>query len=319
MKNEISAMRIAVVHSNLELARRWRDALSAELREAHVEIWGDSYRGDADYVVGRPPPEFFTQQPRLRAVFSIGAGVESILANPALPPALPIIRLEDAGMGAQMIDYCLYDVLRWMCRRDEYAAQQKVGIWREQPVEERADWPIGLFGLGALGRQVATAFAALGFPVNAYARSVHNGDDRITYFASSGGAGDLAAFMQATRVLIILAPLTAATQDRFDLSGLALLPRSSYVINVARGGLLVDEALLELLDSGHLAGAALDVFREEPLPPEHPFWAHPKIRITPHTAAATLIAPSALQIAGKIRRLQHNEPISGIVGRERGY
>jgi glyoxylate/hydroxypyruvate reductase A len=173
--------------------------------------------------------------------------------------------------------------------------------------------------MGVLGRQVAATFAAMGFPVNAYARSVHSEDDRITYFAASGGAGDFTAFMRATRVLIILAPLTTATQDRFNLSSLALLPRFSYVINVARGGLLVDEALLELLDSGHIAGAALDVFREEPLPSRHPFWTHPKIRITPHTSAVTLIAPSALQIAGKIHRLQRNEPVSGVVERERGY
>lgn len=312
-------MRVAVVHANPESARRWRDALAAQLSGAQVEIWDDSYRGEADYAVGRPPAEFFSQQPRLRAVFSIGAGVENILANTVLRPALPIIRLEDAGMGEQMADYCLHDVLRWMYRRGEYASQQQTGVWRELPIEARTQWPIGLFGLGVLGRQVATAFAALGFPVNAYARSAHNEDPRITCFASSGGAGDFAAFMRATRVLIILAPLTPATQDYFDSSRLALLPRASYVINVARGGLLVDEALLELLDSGHLAGAALDVFREEPLPPEHPFWAHPKIRITPHAAAATLIVPSAIQIAEKIRRLQRNEPISGVVERERGY
>jgi glyoxylate/hydroxypyruvate reductase A len=125
--------------------------------------------------------------------------------------------------------------------------------------------------------------------------------------------------MRASRVLVIIAPLTAATQDRFNLETLALLPPSSYVINVARGGLLVEEALIELLDRGHLAGAALDVFRQEPLPPDHPLWSNPKVLITPHVSAITVIGPSARQVAAKVRRLERGEPVSGVVDRTRGY
>lgn len=313
-------MRVVVVHHNPIAAQRWRDALAQELPGVDVETWSDARGDDASYAIGwaAPPPEFFAQQKRLKAFFSTGAGVEKILASTALPPTLPIIRLEDAGMGVQMADYCLYEVIRWMRRREQYDEQQRARRWQQLPADDVAQWPIGVYGLGVLGRQVATAFVSLGFPVNGYSRSAQT-DAHIRCFAESGGAGDFAAFMQATRVLIILAPLTRATQDRFDHASLALLQPSSYLINVARGGLLVDEALIELLDSGHLAGAALDVFREEPLPVQHAFWTHPKIHITPHISAITVIGPSARQVAQKIRRLESNEQVSGVVDRVRGY
>jgi glyoxylate/hydroxypyruvate reductase A len=229
-----------------------------------------------------------------------------------------VIRLEDAGMGAQMADYCVYAVLHWLRRRSKYEEQQRAHAWKPLPANDLADWPIGVFGLGVLGLQVVAAFRALGFDVNGFARSAHE-HPGIRSFAEQGGAGDFAAFMRASRVLIIVAPLTPATQDRFNRETLALLPPSSYVVNVARGGLLVEEDLLELLDSGHLAGAALDVFRQEPLPPDHPLWSNPKVRITPHVSAITVIGPSAKQVAEKVRRLERGEPVSGIVDRRRGY
>jgi glyoxylate/hydroxypyruvate reductase A len=317
---KVTAMHVVVVHHNPASAQRWRDALASELPDARVEIWRPGDSGDASYAIGwaAPPPPFFAEQRRLKAFFSTGAGVEKILGSPGLPDALPIVRIEDAGMAAQMADYCICEVVRWLRRRDEYAEQQRSRIWKQLPVEDLVDWPIGVFGFGVLGRHVASAFASLGFRVNAFARSAH-ADARISCFAESAGAGDFAAFMRATRVLILLAPLTAATRDRFDRASLALLPRGAYVINVARGGLVDEDALLELLDSGHLAGAALDVFRQEPLPQDHPFWAHPTVRITPHVSAITVIGPSARQVADKIRRLEMNEPVSGLVDRVRGY
>jgi glyoxylate/hydroxypyruvate reductase A len=313
-------MRITVAHHNPASCQRWRDALSRELPDAEVDIWSEGRTGSADYAIAwaAPSREFFVQHDRLKAFFCTGAGVEKLLSGPALPTHIPVVRLEDAGMGAQMADYCVYAVLHWLRRRSEYAEQQRAHAWKPLPAEDVADWPIGVFGLGVLGRQVAAAFAALGFSVNGFARSAHD-DSGIRCFAESGGAGDFDAFMQATRVLVIMAPLTPATQDRFDRTSLALLPPSSYVINVARGGLLVEEALIELLDRGHLAGAALDVFRQEPLPQDHPFWSHPKVLMTPHVSAITVIDPSARQVAQKIRRLERGEPISGIVDRSRGY
>jgi glyoxylate/hydroxypyruvate reductase A len=314
-------MRITVAHHNPASCQRWRDALARELPDAEVDIWGQGRAGSADYAIAwaAPGKEFFEQNDRLKAFFCTGAGVEKLITSPSLPKSLPVIRLEDAGMGAQMADYCVYSVLYWLRRRSEYDEQQRSHVWKQLlPANDPADWPIGVFGLGVLGLQVASAFRALGFPVNGFARSAHE-HPGIQSFAEQGGAGDFAAFMRASRVLIIIAPLTPATEDRFDLETLALLPPSSYVVNVARGGLLVEEALIELLDRGHLAGAALDVFRQEPLPPDHPLWSHSKVRVTPHVSAITVIGPSARQVAGKVRSLERGESVSGVVDRSRGY
>lgn len=312
-------MRIVVVYGS-DKAQAWRDALAAQLRDAQVDVWHPGFTQQADYAVGwGPPPRFFIDQPRLRAFFSTGAGVENILGNPNLPADLPIVRIEDAGMGVQMVDYCRFEVLRWMWRRDEYAAQQSTGLWKPLKEPYRAEWPVGIFGLGVLGRQVATAFAHDGFPVNAFSRSSSASEPGVRLFSEGKGADQFEAFMRATRVLMIFAPLTPATQDKFDRNTLQLLPRGAYVINVARGGLIVDEGLLELLDNGHLSGAALDVFRQEPLPAQHRYWTHPKVRITPHTAAVTPMGPAAKQIAEKLRQHAANQPVSGIVDRSVGY
>jgi glyoxylate/hydroxypyruvate reductase A len=312
-------MRIVVVYSSHK-GPAWRDALAAQLPQARIDLWSPGFTEPADYAVGwSPPPRFFIDQPRLRAFFSTGAGVEHVLNNPELPPELPVVRIEDAGMAEQMIDYCRYEVLRWMQRRDEYAAQQAAHVWKPLIESYRAEWPIGIFGLGVLGRQVANAFAADGFPVHAFSRSSSVSEPNVRLFTEANGADQFDAFMRVSRVLMIFAPLTPATQDKFDGRTLRLLPQGAYVINVARGGLIVDEGLLELLDSGHLSGAALDVFRQEPLPTTHRYWTHPKVRMTPHTAAITPMLPAAKQIAEKLQRLVANEPFSGLVDRTRGY
>ena len=314
-------MRITVAHHSPASCQRWRDALARELPDAEVDIWGQGRAGSADYAIAwtAPGKEFFAQHDRLQAFFCTGAGVEKLLTSVDMPQSIPVIRLEDAGMGAQMADYCVYSVLHWMRRRSEYDEQQQARVWKQLlPANDPTDWPIGVFGLGVLGLQVAAAFRALGFNVNGFARSAHE-HPGIRSFAERGGAGDFAAFMRASRVLVIIAPLTPETEDRFNRETLALLPPASYVINVARGGLLVEEDLIELLNSGHLAGAALDVFRVEPLPQDHPLWSHSKVRVTPHVSAITVIGPSAKQVAEKIRRLQRGESVSGVVDRRRGY
>jgi glyoxylate/hydroxypyruvate reductase A len=133
------------------------------------------------------------------------------------------------------------------------------------------------------------------------------------------GAAQFDEFLAATRILVCLLPLTTETQNIMNARTLGLLRPGAYVINVARGAHLVEQDLLALLDSGHLAGAGLDVFRSEPLPPEHPFWGHPKISITPHTSARTLRDQTIAQIAGKIRALERGEPVAGVVDVQRGY
>jgi glyoxylate/hydroxypyruvate reductase len=314
-------MKIVVVHSDPHALQGWLRELRRLLPDATVAgcapdgAAGDDARG-ADYAVGwGPPPRFFEAQPRLRAFFNAGAGVDSLLANPGLPPDLPVFRLEDAGMGRQMVDYCRHEMLRIAGRWDEYRALQAQRRWQELDALGAADLPVGVLGLGVLGSQVAGALAADGWRVAGFARRPRVVDGVDVHH----GAAQWHDFLAATRVLILLAPLTPDTEDLVDAGVLARLQPGGWVVNVARGGLLVDADLVAALDAGRLAGATLDVFREEPLPAGHPFWSHPRIRITPHVAAVTRVADSAAQVAGKLRRLERGERPGGWVDRSRCY
>jgi glyoxylate/hydroxypyruvate reductase A len=210
-------------------------------------------------------------------------------------------------------------VLDWYTKRSAYESQQQNRIWKPLSAATPAEWPIGIFGLGRLGQHVAQAFLSLGFPLHAYARSPRSIEGVRSYVDAEGSEEGLTAFLGASRVLILMAPLTIDTRDRFNATRLRHLQPGSYVINVARGELLVEHDLIELLDSGHLCGAALDVFREERLPADHPLWRHPGVRVTPHIAAVTLIPEAADQIVAKIRDLESGRVVSGVVGRRRGY
>ncbi|RPH59267.1 MAG: glyoxylate/hydroxypyruvate reductase A [Burkholderiales bacterium] len=309
-------IRIVVAHPEPESSGHWVAALRTRLPDAEVFAWRPGAAAVADYAVGwQPPGDFFARQPQLRAFFSAAAGVDHLLRHPGLPATLPLIRLEDAGMAAQMAEYCLNEIVGLHRRRDEYAAQQRAASWRELPVEPREAWPIGVFGLGVLGTPVAQAIAAYGFPVRGYSQR-GRAIDRVACFDASHG---LREFLSGCRVLILMAPLTPATADLFDPERLGWLPAGAWLINVARGGLLVESALLDAIDRGRLAGATLDVFRDEPLPPAHPFWHHPKIRITPHVAAVTRIEESADQVVAKLRAIERGATVGGIVDRRRGY
>lgn len=323
-------MRIAIVHTEPRARERWVAAVRERLPDARVFAWPDAQAAstdpdrigagavdnEADYAIGwEPPADFFAQQPRLKAFFSAAAGVDHLLRHPGLPARLMLVRLEDAGMATQMAEYCCHEVFRLYLRRDEYAQQQRDGVWRVLLSPRRSQFPIGVLGLGVLGSEVARTLARFGYAVNGYSRSPRTVDGVRSFSGDQG----LEAFLRATRVLIVLAPLTAATADLLDRTRLGWLQPGGWVINVARGGILVDADLLALVDSGHLAGATLDVFREEPLPAVHPFWRHPKIRMTPHVAALTLIGTSADQVVDKIERIERGEPVSGVVDRSRGY
>jgi glyoxylate/hydroxypyruvate reductase A len=292
----------------------WIAGLRAALPAADVAVWEPGAPA-ADYaVVWAPPQAFLDEQPGLRAVFNIGAGVDALLKL-RLPPTARVVRLDDAGMSVQMAEYVCYAVIRHYREFDGYEADVRQGRWSYRKPRSRADFAVGVMGLGVLGSRVAQALRMFEFPVNGWSRS-----PKALYgvrgFSGREGFND---FLAASRVLVNLLPLTPDTQDILNRDTLSRLQPGGYVINVARGAHLVDEDLLALLDEGHLAGATLDVFRAEPLPAEHPFWTHPSIAVTPHTSARTLRDESIAQIAGKIRALEQGEPIAGIVDPVRGY
>ncbi len=292
----------------------WLIDLRAALPQAFVTVWS---RGDApaDYaVVWAPPQQFFDEQSQLKAVFSMGAGVDALLKL-RLPPASLLVRLDDAGMAVQMAEYVCHAVIRHFREFDVTAGDVQHGLWAQRPVRRRADYPVGVLGLGVLGARVATALTQFEIPVLGWSRSAR----ALPGVRGYSGAAQFHDFLAATRILVCLLPLTDVTRDLLNRDTLSRLQPGAYVINVARGAHLVDEDLLALLDSGQLAGATLDVFRTEPLPADHAFWRHPAITLTPHTSARTLRADSVAQIAGKILALQRGASVAGVVNLEQGY
>lgn len=292
----------------------WIAGLRAALPAAEVAVWEPGAPA-ADYaVVWAPPQAFLDEQPGLRAVFNIGAGVDALLKL-RLPPTARVVRLDDAGMSVQMAEYVCHAVIRHFREFDGYEADVQQGRWSYRKPRSRADFAVGVMGLGVLGSRVAQALRVFEFPVNGWSRSP-KALDGVRGFSGREGFND---FLAASRVLVNLLPLTPDTQDILNRGTLSRLQPGGYIVNVARGAHLVDEDLLALLDEGHLAGATLDVFRTEPLPAGHPFWTRPGMTVTPHTSARTLRDESIAQIAGKIRALEQGEPIAGIVDPVRGY
>jgi glyoxylate/hydroxypyruvate reductase A len=306
-------MHIAVCCTDTKIAP-WIEGLRHALPEATVEEWRPGARQADHAVVWAPPQAFLDEQPALQGIFNIGAGVDALLKL-RLPPDALLVRLDDAGMSVQMAEFVCHAVIRHFREFDGYERDAAQGKWGFRKPRSRAEFPVGVMGLGVLGRRVAQSLAAFDFPVRGWSR----GRKEITGVACFAGDAQLGEFLAGSRVLVNLLPLTPDTENILDRRTLGRLQQGGYVVNVARGAHLVDDDLIALLDSGHLAGAALDVFRTEPLPAEHPFWRHPKITVTPHTSARTLREESIAQIARKIRALQRGEPIAGIVDRNRGY
>ncbi|WP_332875827.1 2-hydroxyacid dehydrogenase [Massilia sp. S19_KUP03_FR1] len=290
----------------------WEAAFRAALPDAQVRTW---IAGDAacDYaVIWAPPAELVARLQNVKAIFLMGAGVDAILKfGAALPPA-PIIRLGDAGMGMQMAEYVTHAVLRYFRRFDDYERQARQGAWQPLPAHDKQDFTVGVLGLGQLGRSVIEALRPFGFPLRGWSRSPKT-------IAGVDCFDDLDAFLCGTRVLVCLLPLTPETNQLLDHARLSLLARGGVVINVARGAHIDDDALLALIRAGHLAGATLDVFRDEPPAPDHPYWGEPRVTITPHISALTLVPEAVRQIAAKMQALARGETVADMVDRTKGY
>src|SRR3990167_4569243 len=295
-------------------AQPWLDGLRAAFPEASVEVWEPGAPQADHAVVWAPPQQFLDEQQALKGLFNIGAGVDALLKL-RLPPGVKLVRLDDAGMSVQMAEYVCHAVIRHFREFDAYEAEVKAGQWSYRKPRHRQDFPVGVMGLGVLGERVAKALRVFEFPVHGWSRTPKAVEGVLTH---SGEVG-FQTFLSSCRVLVNLLPLTPETQDILNRDTLGRLQPDAYLINVARGAHLVEADLLALLESGHMAGATLDVFRTEPLPAAHPFWTHPKITVTPHTSARTLRDESIAQIARKIGALERGEPVAGVVDTARGY
>lgn len=298
----------------------WEQALRQAIPNLEFSVWSPGAPAVADYaLVWKPPQRFIDEQPQLKGLFNVAAGVDALMRL-RLPPQLPIVRLEDAGMAVQMAEYVCHAVSRHFRGFEALEAQQRQGLWQLPPEPDRRTYPVGVMGMGVLGRRVVQALRAFEFNVHAWTRTAPlNPPPGVQCHV---GAAGLSGFLAHSRALVCLLPLTPDTENILNRHTLSQLPRGAYVVNVARGAHVVDEDLLALLDEGHLDGATLDVFRTEPLPAGHPFWQHPRIRLTPHTSARTLCGDSVQQIVGKIAQAASGVPwsqIGGLVDAGRGY
>ena len=280
-------------------------------------VWPDTGPTDAiRYVlVWRQPPGALAHLPNLKAILVLGAGVDSVLADPELPADVPVVRLVDAGMAGPMAEFALYAVLHFQRRMADYFEQQRSAIWRPREELLARQWPVGVMGLGVIGATVAQRIAAQGYPVAGWSRGGKSVKD-VEVFA---GAAGFEPFLARTKVLVNVLPLTPQTRGILCAETFAAMPRGSYVVNIGRGGHVIDADLIAALDSGQLAGAMLDVFEPEALPATHLFWRHPKVIVTPHVAAPTIASEAEAQVVENIRRLERGDPPVGLVDLKKGY
>ncbi|TDO10567.1 2-hydroxyacid dehydrogenase [Halomonas ventosae] len=305
---------------HIDDAEQWRDALAERLPDAEVFTSSASAkkRREADYLaVWKPPEELLREPTSLKGIINLGAGVDALLGNPGLPEGVPIVKLRDAGMAELIGDYVRYGILHFQRDFDRYRRQQARHEWREHAVVDKADWSVGVLGLGAIGAKVAAMVAADGFPVHGWSRSPKSLDGITCHHGEAG----LDALLSRVRTLVLLLPDTPATRHIVDAEALGRLPEGASLINPGRGTLIDEAALLDALgpDSqgegeteGRLRGALLDTFPTEPLPDESPLWSHPRVWVTPHMAGPTPLKAALDQVVETIRALEAGEPIDTV-------
>lgn len=289
-------------------ARDWRQALAAAMPEAR---WVDLAQARAQAasvtaaVVANPPPGSLQGLPALQLIQSLWAGVDRLLADPTLPPGVPIARMVDPAMNAAMAETAAWATLALQRDFFAYARQQRQAQWRQLPQRRADDWPVLVLGQGQMGGATTRALRALGFPVTGWSR----------------GAGEAALWqaLPAVRQVINLLPLTDATRGLLNARFFAAMAPGAALVNLARGRHVVDNDLLAALDSGQLSHAVLDVFAHEPLPPDHPFWAHERITVLPHVAAQTDCRSAAAVAVANLRALRDGGALQNRVDRGRGY
>jgi glyoxylate/hydroxypyruvate reductase len=299
-----------------ERGRQWARLIAQKAPEIDFRVWPDI--GDASAVrylaAWQPPADVMQTFPNLEVIFSVGAGIDQFDLS-SVPPHVAVVRMTEPGIVEGMVEYVTQAVLTLHRDLFDYAVQQRERVWREMPVRAAATRRIGVLGLGMLGTAVLKTLRTFGFPCAGWSRSAHELEGVECY----AGADSLDAFLARTDILICLLPLTDATRGLLGKHVFDTLPRGASIINVGRGPQLVQQDLLDALDSGKLHAAILDVTDPEPLPPTHPFWEHPRVRLTPHIASATRPETAVDVVLDNLRRHRAGEPLVGVIDRTRGY
>jgi glyoxylate/hydroxypyruvate reductase A len=263
----------------------------------------------------KPPPGLLATFKNLKLIVSLGMGVDHLLADDKLPEGVPITRIMDEGLVGQMSEYAIHWAL-WH-HRDiaKYAASQRAKKWHPEEFVDTIHRGIGVMGLGTIGQDAAKKFATLGFPTAGWSRTAKTVPGVKTFHGRDG----LAKFLARSNILVNVLPLTRETRGILDKKLFAALPKGAFVINMGRGGHVVDDDLLAALGSGHIAGAALDVFNTEPLPANHPYWTHPKVHVTPHIAGYTNPRTASPGVIDNIKRMRAGQTLVHTVDPKTGY
>jgi glyoxylate/hydroxypyruvate reductase A len=310
-------MVVLLITPRADQAELWRRLLSAALDDVDVRVFPDT--GDPASIdvalAWKAPQGALAGFPNLRLICSLGMGVDHLLDDPLLPEGVPIARLVDPNMIEQMSEYVLYAVLHFHRHFDVYDRFQRERRWEELPLPHTAKRRVGIMGLGAIGEDCARKLAALGFKVSGWSRS----EKSVPGVESFVGMPALPRFLARTEILVSVLPLTPETAGIINSRLLEHMPRGSFLVNVARGQLVVEPDLVDALESGRLAGAMLDVTAIEPLPANSPLWRHPRVRITPHIAGLTNPETAVGPIAENIKRLRDGHCLLHLVDRQRGY
>ncbi len=303
-------------------AQTWVDRFTALLPDRNVVALGEPFdRREVHYAVTwKHPPGSLAGLPNLAAIFSLGAGVDHLMGDDRLPD-VPIVRVVDEDLTGRMSEYVVMHALMHLRQQPRYMSQQRRGVWEDDRLQPAArEVRVGMMGLGVLGIDAARKLKMMGFDVAGWSRSPKQIDDFPTFSGKDG----LGTFLGRTDILVVLLPLTDATQGILDYDLLAQLARDGrlggpVVINAGRGGLQNEPDILRALDDGKLKAASLDVFIEEPLPPESPLWKREEILITPHNAAMSAPDAIAAQITDQIKNVESGGALRNLVDRERGY
>lgn len=304
--------------SSVDKADLWNQCLTAELPNINFYIWPDcpEDKSSVEYIIAwKPPAGEIAKYPNIKAILSLGAGIDGITCDPELPRDVPISRLIDRCLTQGMTEYVIYWVLHHHRRMGDYARMMAGGHWQEYLQSDTEMTTIGVLGLGELGGDAARALSALHFNVLGWSRLPKTMDGIICLYGPDG----FEKIVSKSSLLINLLPLTEQTTGILNAAVFAKMPKGAIIINCARGAHVVDQDLINALDTGHLSGAVLDVFHQEPLPRDHPFWAHPNITMTPHIASLTVPQSAARYMAENIRRVERGEEPLNLIDLAKGY
>ncbi|MDG2261539.1 MAG: glyoxylate/hydroxypyruvate reductase A [Actinomycetota bacterium] len=292
----------------------WRDAFRRELPEVEFRFFDEiDDRSKIEYAVVSRHGGELGELPNLEAILAMGAGVEQF-TGPGLPE-VPVVRLVDQGMSDEMATYALSWVAHFQRRHDAFIELQAAGQWVPLPYTPAADYPVGILGMGNIGRTVAELFAKAGYPVHAWTRG-GGADDWVTHFA---GPDELDGFLGSVKAVVNVLPSTNSTAGLMDRARFSAMDDDAIFLNMGRGATVAEADLVAAIDAAELRHAVLDVTAVEPLPASSPLWSHPKITITPHVAGYTLIPSASKVIAANIRRLMNGEQPFPLYERDRDY